>query len=92
VGFEPIVVASAREKTFNALARSAIVTGIMPCSPLKINQLFGRTCGLYLQGQRVRQARNENELGKIPNDRTLRDYWDFGLSLILNNNEEHFNI
>jgi hypothetical protein len=31
---------------------------IMPCSPVKVNRGFGETYHLYLQGQRVSQARN----------------------------------
>jgi hypothetical protein len=31
------------------------------CSPLKANVLFGGTCRLYLQRQRINQARNQRE-------------------------------
>jgi hypothetical protein len=33
----------------------------MPCSPLKINWRFGRTCHLHLQGRRISEARNQRE-------------------------------
>jgi hypothetical protein len=38
-----------------------IVWGIMSCSPLKVNQHFGGTYRLHLQGRRIRQARNQRE-------------------------------
>jgi hypothetical protein len=34
---------------------------IMPCSPLKVNLHFVRTCRLHLQGPRVNQSRNQRE-------------------------------
>jgi hypothetical protein len=38
-----------------------IVWDIMPCSPLKVNRRFGRTCRLHLQGQTISQVRNQSE-------------------------------
>jgi hypothetical protein len=35
--------------------------GYKPCSPLNVNQCFGGTCRLNLQGLRVGQARNQYE-------------------------------
>jgi hypothetical protein len=35
----------------------------MPYSPLKVNQRFGGTCYLHLQGLKVSQARNQHEAG-----------------------------
>jgi hypothetical protein len=40
--------------------KSSIVCDITPCSPLKINRRFGRTCP-HLQGGRIRQATNQRE-------------------------------
>jgi hypothetical protein len=31
------------------------------CCPLKVNQGFGRTCRLQLQGRRISQARKQRE-------------------------------
>jgi hypothetical protein len=36
---------------------------ITSCSPLKLNRCFGRTCHLHLQGRRISQAGNQDELG-----------------------------
>jgi hypothetical protein len=36
---------------------------IIACSPSKISQHFGGTCCLHLQGQRISQARNQQEAG-----------------------------
>jgi hypothetical protein len=36
---------------------------ITPCIPLKINRRFGRTYCLYLQVQKISQARNQYEEG-----------------------------
>jgi hypothetical protein len=33
------------------------------CTPLKVNQLFGRACRFHLQGQRISQARLLSEAG-----------------------------
>jgi hypothetical protein len=33
----------------------------MQYSPFKVNRRFGGTCGLHLQGQRIRQLRNQRE-------------------------------
>jgi hypothetical protein len=35
------------------------------CIPLKVNHIFGGTCCFHLQGQRIRQARNEHESGTM---------------------------
>jgi hypothetical protein len=37
---------------------STIFWDITPCSPLKVNGRFGGTYHLYLQGRRIREARN----------------------------------
>jgi hypothetical protein len=42
---------------------SLIFWDITPCSPLKVNWCFGRTCRLHLQGRRISQARNHHEAG-----------------------------
>jgi hypothetical protein len=36
--------------------KRSIIWDVMVCSTLKINQCFGRTCRLHLQGRRIRQA------------------------------------
>jgi hypothetical protein len=41
--------------------KSSIFWDISPCSPSKVNRRFGRTCCLYLQGQRISQARNQRK-------------------------------
>jgi hypothetical protein len=41
--------------------RSSIFWYIMPCSPLKVDQSFGGTCGPQFQGQRISQVRNQSE-------------------------------
>jgi hypothetical protein len=41
--------------------KSSIFWNIMLCSPLKVNQRFGGTYRLHLQGQRMSQARNQRE-------------------------------
>jgi hypothetical protein len=41
--------------------KASIFWDITPCSPLKVNRRFGRTCHLHLQGRRIRQARNQRE-------------------------------
>jgi hypothetical protein len=43
--------------------KSYIFCDKTPCSPLKVNRRFGRTCRLHLQGRRIRQARNQREAG-----------------------------
>jgi hypothetical protein len=40
---------------------STIFWDITPCSPLKVNWLFGGSYRLYLQGRRIRRVRNELE-------------------------------
>jgi hypothetical protein len=39
--------------------KSSVFCDITPCSPLKVNQRFGGTCRLHLQGRRICQARNQ---------------------------------
>jgi hypothetical protein len=34
---------------------------ITPCSPLKVNQRFGGTCRLHLQGRKIRQSKKQHE-------------------------------
>jgi hypothetical protein len=42
-------------------ARSYIFWDISPCSPLKVNRLFGGKCRLHLQCLTRIQARNQHE-------------------------------
>jgi hypothetical protein len=37
---------------------SSIFWDVVPCIPPKVKQRFGGACHLYLQGQRMSQARN----------------------------------
>jgi hypothetical protein len=47
----------------NKLKRS-VIWDIALCSPLKVNRLFGGTCGPHLQDRRISQARrNQHEAG-----------------------------
>jgi hypothetical protein len=46
--------------------KSSIFCVKTPCSPLKVNRQFGRTCRLHLQGRKIRQARNQSEAGSGP--------------------------
>jgi hypothetical protein len=41
--------------------KSTILWDISPCSPLSVNQCFGATYRLSLQGQKIRWARNQCE-------------------------------
>jgi hypothetical protein len=41
--------------------KSSVVWDIILCSLLKVNQRFGGTCHLHLQGRRGSQVRNEHE-------------------------------
>jgi hypothetical protein len=43
--------------------RSSVFWDITPCSPLKVNQNFGGTCRLHLQGRKISQARNQRDAG-----------------------------
>jgi hypothetical protein len=43
--------------------KSHIFWDILLCSPLKVNWYFWGTCCLYLQGQRISQARHQYEAG-----------------------------
>jgi hypothetical protein len=43
--------------------KSRIVWGTVACSPLKVNQLFGRTYSLRIQGRKVSQTRNQHVAG-----------------------------
>jgi hypothetical protein len=38
--------------------RSSVFWGITPCSPVKVNRRFGRTCRVHVQGGRIGQGRN----------------------------------
>jgi hypothetical protein len=40
---------------------SSVLWDITPCSPLKVNQRFGRTYHFHLQGQRIIWVRNQRE-------------------------------
>jgi hypothetical protein len=42
---------------------SYIFWDINLCSPLEVNQRFGRTCHLHIQGKRVGQVRNQHKAG-----------------------------
>jgi hypothetical protein len=37
---------------------------VTPHSPMKVNQCSGGACSLYMQGQRISQARNHEAGGK----------------------------
>jgi hypothetical protein len=50
------------QKAFFSLKHS-VLWDIMPSSPLKVNQRFGETYRLHLQGWRLSQARNHHEAG-----------------------------
>jgi hypothetical protein len=54
VGFEVLTV---------VVMKNSIFLDTMSCSPLKVNQCFGETCCVCLQGQRIRQARNSVKAG-----------------------------
>jgi hypothetical protein len=41
----------------------SIFWDITPCSPLKVNRLFGGTGLLHLKGRRISQARNQHDAG-----------------------------
>jgi hypothetical protein len=43
--------------------KCTIFRDTMQCSPLKVNQLFGATYCLHLQGRRISRARNQRENG-----------------------------
>jgi hypothetical protein len=42
--------------------KSSVFLDITPCSPLKYNRRFGKTCRFHLQSWRVNQARNQHEI------------------------------
>jgi hypothetical protein len=56
VGFEVLTV---------VVMKSSVFWDITTCSPLKVNQRFGETCCLHLQGWRVSQATNQQEAEHI---------------------------
>jgi hypothetical protein len=41
--------------------KSVVFWDIMPCSPLKVSRRFGGTYHLYLQSQRINQAKNQRQ-------------------------------
>jgi hypothetical protein len=41
------------------MKKSSVFWDITPCSPLKVNQRFGGTSRLHLQGRSISQARNQ---------------------------------
>jgi hypothetical protein len=47
----------------NCYKKSSVIWDITPRSPLKIKHRFGGTCCLHLQGQKLSQARNQQEAG-----------------------------
>jgi hypothetical protein len=46
-------------------SKSSIFWDITPCSPLKVNRRFGRTCRCHLQVGRMIQGRNKSEAGRL---------------------------
>jgi hypothetical protein len=56
------------------VAKSNIFWDITPCSPLKVNQRFGGTYRLYLQGRRISRAKDRRERRRyISEDSTLQE-------------------
>jgi hypothetical protein len=52
------------------IVNSSIYWYITPCSPLKVNRIFGGTCRLHLQVRRISQERNQLEIRRkklLPN-------------------------
>jgi hypothetical protein len=45
------------------VVKSSVFWDIMLCSPLKVEQHFGGTCDLHIQGWRISLARNQCEAG-----------------------------
>jgi hypothetical protein len=45
----------------SGVTNSSLFWDIMPCSPLKVNWRFGRTCHLILHGRRSKRARNQSK-------------------------------
>jgi hypothetical protein len=43
--------------------KSSVFCDTTTCSPLEVNRRFGVTCRLQIQGQRIRQERNQHESG-----------------------------
>jgi hypothetical protein len=41
--------------------KNSVFWDVMPCSPLKVNWCFRRTCHLHIEGQRGSQSRNQLE-------------------------------
>jgi hypothetical protein len=41
--------------------KSSVLWDVTPCSPLKVNLWFRRTCCLHLQCQRIGQSKNQHE-------------------------------
>jgi hypothetical protein len=54
VGFEVL--------TAVGVMKISVFSDLTPCSPLKVNRRFGRTCHLCLQGRS--QARNQRDAGR----------------------------
>jgi hypothetical protein len=70
----------------------AILAPIMPSSTLKVHWLFGGTCRLHLQGQRISQARNQHEAGSkkcSASQRPWRWRWHVPLECLLTFNGLH---
>jgi hypothetical protein len=51
--------------------KSSILWDITLRSPLKVNQRFGGTCHLHLQGRRIGQARNQYEAHRMQRNISL---------------------
>jgi hypothetical protein len=45
--------------------RSPVFWDVTSCSPVKVNRHYGGTCRLYLQCQRVSQAKDQHEAGRL---------------------------
>jgi hypothetical protein len=59
--------------------KSTFFWDITPCSPFKVNRLFGGTYRLHLQGREISRARNQRESRRqaeryIPEDSTLHNH------------------
>jgi hypothetical protein len=60
------------------VTKTLIFWDITPCSPLKVNQLFGGTCRLHCKSRKISQARNQHEAGskQSPAIRKTSLFWD----------------
>jgi hypothetical protein len=58
--------------------KSSTFWDITPCSPLKVNSLFGGTCQLHLQDRRLSEARNPRENRWLRSAALLATCFHFG--------------